>query len=236
MKIAICDDVIEHINTIKQIISENLADCTEGLKISTYSNGNDLIQDNKENNFDLICLDIEMPEIDGFKVAGKIREDYEDAVIVFITSKNGLVFDSFTFRPFSFVRKDNIKLDMKKTFNDFKAYRKNQNIYVTVKTPKEIVRWKATEIIYIESVKNDIILYKKNDVFKARGKLCEKERELSKHGFIRIHSGLLVNYRYIESMGKASITLTNGVELPVSRNRYMKVKEKLQDLILKEKN
>ena len=50
MKIAICDDVVEQISAVKSIISQKIE---EEIEFFTYSNGNDLIKDNKEYNFDL---------------------------------------------------------------------------------------------------------------------------------------------------------------------------------------
>lgn len=233
MKIAICDDVVEQISAVKSIISQKIE---EEIEFFTYSNGNDLIKDNKEYNFDLICLDIEMPEIDGFETASKIRENHEDAVIVFVTSKNSMVFDAFTFRPFDFVRKDSFEKDMTKTLKNFVSYIKNQNKFLVLQNTKETVRWKITEITYIESVKNDIILHRKNDSFSLRGNLKKKESELSGFGFIRVHSGYLVNYRFIEKFEKTNLILTDKTVIPISRNRYAKSKEKLRDLIINERN
>ena len=46
MKIAICDDVVEQISAVKSIISQKIE---EEIEFFTYSNGNDLIKDNKVN-------------------------------------------------------------------------------------------------------------------------------------------------------------------------------------------
>ncbi|MDF2803188.1 MAG: LytTr DNA-binding domain, partial [Anaerocolumna sp.] len=51
---------------------------------------------------------------------------------------------------------------------------------------------------------------------------------MSIHGFIRVHSGYLVNYRFIYSVNKGDIVLSNQLSIPLSRHRVESVKQKLQ--------
>ena len=47
-------------------------------------------------------------------------------------------------------------------------------------------------------------------------------------GFIRVHSGFLVNYRFIYSVNKTTVLLNNQENIPLSRHRADTVKQKLQ--------
>ncbi|WP_295653841.1 response regulator transcription factor [uncultured Mucilaginibacter sp.] len=60
----------------------------EGYKVSTANNGKKALQIFKEERFNLVILDVMMPEIDGFVVAETIRLENSDVPIMFLTAKN----------------------------------------------------------------------------------------------------------------------------------------------------
>lgn len=60
------------------------------------------------------------------------------------------------------------------------------------------------------------------------GTLNEYEERLKSNGFIRIHKSNLVNFRFIEFVGKTAVTLTDGSTLSLSRNRVAETKRKMR--------
>jgi two-component system alkaline phosphatase synthesis response regulator PhoP len=60
----------------------------EGYKVATANNGKKALQIFKEERFNLVILDVMMPEIDGFVVAETIRLENSDVPIMFLTAKN----------------------------------------------------------------------------------------------------------------------------------------------------
>lgn len=62
----------------------------EGYEVIIVSSGKDAIKKIDENNYDLLMLDIIMPEMDGFELCRKIREreNYRETPIVFLTAKS----------------------------------------------------------------------------------------------------------------------------------------------------
>ena len=60
----------------------------EGYKVSTAKNGKKASQLFKEERFNLVILDVMMPEIDGFVVAETIRLENTEVPIMFLTAKN----------------------------------------------------------------------------------------------------------------------------------------------------
>lgn len=53
------------------------------------------------------------------------------------------------------------------------------------------------------------------------------EQRLKDVGFIRIHKSFLVNFRFIEYVGKTTVTLTDGSTLSLSRNKVAETKRKM---------
>lgn len=60
----------------------------EGYKVSTAQDGKKALKIFKEERFNLIILDVMLPEIDGFQVAETIRLENSEVPIMFLTAKN----------------------------------------------------------------------------------------------------------------------------------------------------
>ncbi len=82
-KILIVDDE----NDIAELISDILGD--EGYKTSIANDGNTAISKVKEEDYDLILLDIMMPDINGTEVCATIR-NITSVPIIFVTAKTNL--------------------------------------------------------------------------------------------------------------------------------------------------
>jgi DNA-binding response OmpR family regulator len=83
-KILIVDDEQD----IADLISDVLVD--EGFETTIKNDGYAAIEEIKNNNFDLILLDIMMPNLSGIETCNKIRENVS-CPIVFVTAKNQLL-------------------------------------------------------------------------------------------------------------------------------------------------
>ena len=62
----------------------------EGYEVHTFSSGTEALKKLDQNGYDLLMLDIIMPEMDGFELCKKIREKetYRETPIVFLTAKS----------------------------------------------------------------------------------------------------------------------------------------------------
>jgi two-component system alkaline phosphatase synthesis response regulator PhoP len=60
----------------------------EGYKVSTATDGKKALKVFKEERFNLVILDVMIPEIDGFQVAETIRLENSEVPIMFLTAKN----------------------------------------------------------------------------------------------------------------------------------------------------
>jgi len=62
----------------------------EGYEIYTFSRGSEALKKLDQEDFDLLILDIIMPEMDGFELCRLIREkdSYKEKPILFLTAKN----------------------------------------------------------------------------------------------------------------------------------------------------
>lgn len=235
LRIAVCDDdqAISHSykDRIKALFESKHVDAT----IFNYTKGSKLIEDCKEIPFDLIFLDIDMPEMSGFDVAEKIIEIIEDPVIIFITNEEQLVYRSLRYSPFRFIRKTYIVAELNEaivSFLDLHFKRSKTQIFNCVNG--ELVAINIKDIMYIESNKHKVTVYTQKKDFVTKVKISELEESLKNFGFIRVHIGYLINMKYIYSIEKTEIIFMNQASVPMSRHRTEQVKTEFQKYIRSE--
>lgn len=67
------------------VTKDNLEE--EGFEIVHYVDGKEAFKNFKKDRFDLCLLDVNLPELDGFSLAEKIREQNQHIPIIFLTAK-----------------------------------------------------------------------------------------------------------------------------------------------------
>ncbi|MGL5173184.1 MAG: LytR/AlgR family response regulator transcription factor, partial [Olsenella sp.] len=88
-------------------------------------------------------------------------------------------------------------------------------------------------ITYIEGMRKQQVVHvdgQEKSIVLTRT-MGELEDELSGEGFIRIHKGYLVNYRYIQVIDAGDVRLTTGELLPISRRKEHEVRDRFLELV-----
>lgn len=227
IKIAVVDDEQIMLEKICRIIDEQFI---EEKMICSFNNSMNFFNDADKYNFDLVFLDIDMPEMNGFELAENLKLIKPSITIIFISSHENLVFKSFDYNPYRFVRKSQIENDISTAITSFhNNLKKNNNIYHIV-TGNSALNVLITDIIYFESLKHEIYVNLTTGKFKLKR---ERDNEkcitsianmLTSKGFIRFHKSFLVNYIHIHSINNDSITLKNGDIIMVNPRNINSIK------------
>ncbi|TCD53621.1 response regulator transcription factor [Alloscardovia theropitheci] len=100
--------VVDDEPSIRELLSASLR--FSGFEVITASNGTEAIDVIVDSNPDLIIMDVMMPDIDGFTVTSRIRQEGIDAPVLFLTARDdtqdkvmGLTVggDDYVTKPFS---------------------------------------------------------------------------------------------------------------------------------------
>lgn len=231
INIAVCDDEQESLDMIRKELCKAAERLNITIETYPYMDGSevvDLICNNKED-FDILFLDIDMPNISGLEVAKKIRDAGSDIVLIFISAHEQYVFESIDYNPFKYIRKNKIKEEMEYSLK--RAYKRisSENVKnIVVKTQDGEVRLKHTSIMYFEVYARRMSVFTNDNQQRnlvGRKSIKNLYSELNNEDFIQIHSGCIVNVKYIDEYSGHDITLDNGTKLIVSRSRIKEVKE-----------
>ena len=102
--IAICDDEIEFVSELEDLLKRYSGETGIELMIAEYRNGQELIE-NYDTTTDLIFLDIQMNKMDGLTAAGKIRELDEEVSIIFLTSLKQYALEGYQYQAVNYIIK-----------------------------------------------------------------------------------------------------------------------------------
>ncbi|MDY3081139.1 MAG: LytTR family DNA-binding domain-containing protein, partial [Candidatus Enterosoma sp.] len=170
----------------------------------------------------------------------KVRENNSDITIIFISSKEERVFDTFKVKPFAFVRKSNFLTDITDVIDRFLLTAKENSEDHKLSVISHGVRFTESikDIVYIEGKGIYQIVHfaqKERKLLEISSRMEALEEQLSPHGFLRIHKGYLVNFSFISAIDNDNtLKLRSGEVLPISRRKTMEVKK--QFLALCDKN
>ena len=220
MKIALCDDEkIFRDDIYRYIIKYN-----PDYEIREFPNGRALLNSREE--FDIIFLDIEMPELNGMDTAAKLRNFSSDSIIIFLTSHIEKVQDAFKVRAFRFLTKPVQEDALKEAFTQaVKEISEQEKILINQKG--RISEVKIDDIVYIEAFGDGTYIYDaKDNVYECTVQLKEWDSRLSGKNFFKIHKSYIISMRYVTGFTGNHLTL-NGVpsEFTVSRRNVTSFKE-----------
>lgn len=231
MRIAICDDQAECLNQTSSAIRKCVS--AAQASIDLFKGGISFLKEFKRHPYDLVFLDIEMPEMDGITLAKKLRMLSTDVPIIFLTSHIEYALEGYEVNALRYLTKP---VDPNKLRDVLSAVmeRMRQQRILWIKTDMGEQKLPVKDILFMEAQNQNILICTKKDAYCVRHNLSDYEQELSQDGFFRIHRGYLVSLTHIKSIGKGEITLVNSTVLPVSRTKEKELKEALFQHIRKE--
>ena len=240
LKIALLDDDKTALLISKGAIESFFQEKNIPISLGVFSSPLTFLAMAKEENYRLVFLDIDMPELNGLEVGKKIKEINPQTDIIYLSQREDLVFDTLTLHPFGFIRKSKIIQDFANVLELFVNTALNSqsdNKKITFSTKTETMSADIDTIMYIEGNRNYQTFYLKDgSSFDARVLMGDLETKLKEHGFIRIHKGYLVNYVFIRQIGVNEVSLTNNKVLPMSSKRKEDIMEEYLAITRKNKS
>lgn len=168
--------------------------------------------------FDLLFLDIQMPDMTGIEVARRIREKDESVMILFTTNYSQYAIDGYSVGAFDYMLKPLSYQPFSSKLSRalrILSYIKDR-VELHLKTKQGSKKIPADEVQYIEVFAHDLHFYTDSEEIKIWGSLSEYEKKLEKAHFARCNVSYLVNLRYVKEI-QGSEVLVGKHRLPISR-------------------
>ncbi|MBQ8802787.1 MAG: response regulator transcription factor [Tyzzerella sp.] len=228
--IAICEDEKKVLEELRNKVNDFLEKDKIIAKVEVYSQSRMLLYDIQEGkHFDLILSDIEMPGIDGMRLAENIKKYLSEVLIIFITSHLKYAIDAFELSIFRYVPKDSIAARLQVALGDaVKIINLQKDEFYVIETLSRLEKIPYKNIVYIQRQgKNSIFYLTDNTSTKIRKSLSQLYGEFNQEDFAYIDRGTIVNLAHILTIVEGNVRMTNGECLYSSQTRIEEIKNKM---------
>lgn len=233
-RLAICDDEAIHIDNICQYLVAYESETENKIVVECYSDAKALVEGLRsgEKKFDMLFLDVDMPEMKGTDAAIAIREFDSDIVICFITSFENYAYQAFKVDAIGYLVKPVAYRDFKRMADkctvQIQYARDTEEAgerYFCVKTERSETIITVQSIWYIEKKRNKCVFHLADREITSYDTLAKVYERLNPSQFYYTHQGYIVNFDCIQEVLPDRIYLPGNLEIPVSRKYYKGLRE-----------
>ena len=173
---------------------------------------------------DLVFLDVQMPELDGFEVLRRITHRPD---VIFVTA-----YDTFAVRAFESRALDYLVKPLHEARFEDALARARERLRIK-RVPQRLVVGgvvlDVAEILWIEADDYYAAVHARGRRHLLRESLASLEARLDREQFVRVHRSALVNLEQVREIGEHAVVLRDGRRLPLSRRRREHVVKAILD-------
>ena len=181
----------------------------------------------KRTKIDLMFLDIRMPLINGIDFLKALSHPPK---VIIITAYRDYALDGYDLdivdyllKPVSFERFvkaiDKFYLSMNKPslLHEETEHKDSSGSYIFVKCDRKYMKVFLDDILFIESMKDYVIIHLHNRKIITKQKISHYEETLPQEVFVRIHKSYIISIKNTEAVSPVSVEVGHK-ELPIGRN------------------
>lgn len=216
MRIAVCDDNPKELERIKGCFCRIQV---YDLVCSYFDSTSTVMEILKTENspYDLYILDIEMPGMNGLKLAKSIREKDSRALFVFLTSYTRYMKDVFDVVTFDFIEKPISDEKLLQILERAATYLNITSQHFSFGYRASRYSLKYDRILYIEKKGRQALIHTFEDVYKTNMTLEEIWKQLNPKSFVHIHSSYIINLYNLDRKDNEIAIMRNGEKLHITK-------------------
>ena len=239
MRIAVCDDQAEVLNTVERMFLE-VGVITGIENVDIYQDIRKLKKEFQEGNRpDVLIMDIchefnpALPKTkdrqEGIDCAYELNQRYPELQIIYMTEDVKKYSQHIFLKPVNllgYLTKPVDLIILKKLLEIAKEKQKqNDEKRVTIMCRNHKQIFYLDEILYLESRAHRTMIHTYEGEEVCRDKISDLEQRMG-DTFVRCHQSFLVNMKYIRRIENESFKLENGEEISISKRRYVETKNR----------
>jgi DNA-binding LytR/AlgR family response regulator len=229
--IGICDDCIEQVELLESFL--NISGEQGEFHVVHASEPEVFLETLKTVRPDLVFLDIDMDGMNGIELGEKIRELYENTVLIYITGYEKYAFAAFQLRAFHYLLKPVTMEQFRQILSEALTHIQKEDAGKTekalsVQNKGEMLALPYRDIYYFEKIGHKIKIRALSREVTYYGNFNSLLAELDGDAFVQCHQGYIANVEKIRAFRDKSLLLDGGITLPVSRTFAEQVRHMLE--------
>ena len=213
MKVLIIDDDLVFGKKLGNLINEKFGNEKNDIVIKINVSSIDLKQ-----RFDYYFIDIMLEGENGINCGKMIIDKNYFAKIIYMSSEESLVYDTFASKVYFFIRKENLKHDLERLWIKINQDNVKNTDYIEIISDRKRQMILKKEIIYIESNRNKCQIYMIKEQYEVYRTLKSFLNELDSNQYFRLNSYTIINLEYVKSVSGKEVVLINGESFVLKRN------------------
>lgn len=218
-RIAICDDERSQAEELRALVLAWGKDAGADCAAEIFASAEAFLFAREGGVFDILLLDVEMSGMSGLELARRLRADGYRAQIAFITSHFEFVAEGYEVEALNYLVKPVTREKLFAVLSRAAGRLAVEPPYVLAASDGETVKLYESEILYVESFLHELVIHAKGREYRVREPISAFEERLSAD-FFRVHRSYLVNLKAVRRIGRTSVALEGGAEVPVARGKY----------------
>lgn len=220
MRIAIVDDVREDARQLQNFLCRYQDETGTECSAALYSSAVEFLSGHQPV-FDLVIMDIDMPELNGIDAAQRLREAGDNVILMFVTNMPQYALKGYEVDAVDYVLKPVAYEDFALKLRKAGRYiRLNQSARLALQTADGVMLVASADVLYVESARHYLIYHTTEGNHRVRGTLGDAEAELPSLTFARCNNSFLVNLRHVKGIEKQDV-LVGDERLKISRGMRM---------------
>ena len=221
MKIAIVDDQTNWRTIIEDLIKKHYGENSP--QIDQFQCGEDFCN---QKGYDVVFMDIEMKEMDGFNAVRFYKSNNEDAIIIFLTTHDEMSRQGYIVNAFRYIIKSNIEVELEEALSAIDVLQNRSRLIQFHVINMRTMNIKAEDILFIETDNRNVIIHTKEQDYVSNKKMDKLEQELEGIGFFRCHKSYLINLDHVHKFDRLYVYFKDGKKALVSTRKYAQLKDK----------
>ena len=199
-KIAVVEDNDAMRAQLCGFIAQYAQESGHQLDVTAFSDGAQLVEPYRPG-FDIIFLDIEMPELGGMDAAEHIRTVDPDVVLVFVTNMAQYAIRGYEVDALDFVLKPvNYYQFSTKLARALQRVQRRKGGQIALQTAGGVQLLNTEDIYWLETRDRMLHYHTSTGVWSVRSSLQNAEKQLAPYHFAKCNQCYLVNLRYVRAV------------------------------------
>ncbi len=229
--VAIVEDDPKDCGVLQEMLRRYSEDTGELFKIKCFKNAVLFLKQYKKE-FDIVFMDVEMPEVDGLMASKRLREVDPYVCLIFVTNMVQHAYAGYGVDAFDFVGKPltygSFLLKLRRALNNIRIL---QDAPVLLKNKEGIVKISRRDILYVEVQGHHVTYHVGKRTYEVYTTLKSVMETLSGPAFALCSNSYYVHLAAVIKIEKDEITLLDGTILTMSRSKKKEFKQKLNQFM-----